>query len=122
MPPIWINPTEALFIVHGISLQKIAGKEKYIYNIGRAKLTRQNNNYQVKIIPDPILTSDDFLDKNGVPLVEELHPDLRRVIYSCGGVIKKQTPNRLSLYVNVGDRTTFEVEFSLKELKKGLFS
>jgi len=24
--------------------------------------------------------------------------------------------------VNVGDRTTFEVEFSLKELKKGLFS
>ncbi|KKR89331.1 MAG: hypothetical protein UU39_C0042G0010, partial [Candidatus Woesebacteria bacterium GW2011_GWD1_41_12] len=23
--------------------------------------------------------------------------------------------------VNVGDRTTFEVEFSLKELKEGLF-
>lgn len=122
MPPIWISPTEALFIIHGISLQKIAGKEKYVYSIGRAKLTRQDNNYQVKIAPEPILTPDDFLDKKGVPLVEELHPELRRVVYSCGGVIKKQTPNKLSLYVNVGDRTTFEVEFSLKELKKGLFT
>lgn len=34
-------------------------------------------------------------------------------------VIKAQ--DKLSLYVNVGDRTTFEVEFSLDELKEGLF-
>ena len=121
MPPIWINPHEALFIIHGIAIQKINGKEKYVYSIGRAKLTRKENVFEVKIAPQPILTPDDFLDTNGVPLVEELHPDLRRVVYSCGGVIKKQTQDKLSLYVNVGDRTTFEIDFSLKELKEGLF-
>lgn len=121
MPPIWLTPTEALFIIHGISIQTIEGKEKYVYNIGRAKLTRINNQYKVTIAPEPILTPDDFLDKNGFSLVEELHPELRRVIYSCGGIIKKQSQDKLSLYVNAGDRTTFEVEFSLHELKEGLF-
>jgi len=121
MPPIWLTPTEALFIIHGISLKKINGTEKYIYSIGKAKLIRENNAYRAIVSPEPILTPDDFLDTKGLPFVEELHPELRRVVYSCGGVIKKQTPDKLSLYVNVGDRTTFEVEFSLKELKDGLF-
>lgn len=121
MPPLWLSPTEALFIIHGISMQTIGGKEKYIYSIGRAKLTRNENKYSVVISPEPILTPDDFLDQDGVPLVEELHPELRRVVYSCGGVIKKQAQDKLSLYVNVGDRTTFEVEFSINELKEGLF-
>lgn len=121
MPPIWLTPNEALFIIHGISLQKIDGKEKYIYSIGRAKLVRNNNTFKVIVAPEPILTPDDFLDPNGVPLVEELHPDQRRVVYSCGGVIKKGEKDTLSLYVNVGDRTTFEVELSLTELKKDLF-
>lgn len=121
MPPIWFTPNEALFIIHGISLQNIEGKQKYVYSIGRAKLMRNNNMYTVIVAPEPILTPDDFLDQNNVPLVQELHPDLRRVVYSCGGVIKKKAPDRLSLFVNVGDRTTFEVEFSLTELKQGLF-
>lgn len=121
MPPLWLSPTEALFIIHGISMQTINGIRKYIYNIGRAKLTRNKNKYEVIVCPEPILTPDNFLNKNGQPLVEELHPNLRRVVYSCGGVIKKNSPDKLSLYVNVGDRTTFEVEFSLAELKKGLF-
>lgn len=121
MPPIWLTPTEALFIMHGISMKNIDGKEKYVYSIGRAKLTRKDHQYEVTVAPEPILTPDDFLDKNGLPLVQELHPELRRVVYSCGGVIKKNTPDKLSLYVNVGDRTTFEVEFSLDELKEGLF-
>jgi len=117
MPPIWLTSTEALFIIHGISIQHIDGKEKYVYSIGRGRLTRKGNKYTASIAPDPILTPDDFLDQN----VEELHPEIRRVVYSCGGVIKKHTKDTLSLYVNVGDRTTFEVEFSLNELKKGLF-
>jgi len=121
MPPLWINPHEALFIIHGISLKIIDGKEKYIYNIGRAKLIRNENIYRVVVAPEPILTPDDFLDTNGLPLVKELHPELRRVVYSCGGVIKKQSSDKFSLYVNVGDRTTYEVEFSLNELKEGLF-
>ncbi len=121
MPPLWITPNEALFIVHGISKQIVNGSEKYIYAIGRAKLTRKNNIFKVQVAPEPILTPDNFLDENGNPLVSELHPETRRVVYSCGGVIKKDTPDTLSLFVNVGDRTTFEVEFSVEELKKDLF-
>ncbi len=121
MPPIWFTPHEALFIIHGISLQTIKGKQKYVYSIGRAKLLRKDNKFKVIVAPEPILIPDDFLDKEGAPLVEELHPELRRVVYSCGGVIKKHTPDILSLYVNVGDRTTFEVELPLAELKKDLF-
>lgn len=121
MPPIWLTPNIALFIIHGISIQKIDGKKKYVYSIGRARLVRNNNKFEVTVAREPILTPDDFLDSNGLPLVEELHPEKRRVIYSCGGVIKKNAKDTLSLYVNVGDRTTFEVEFSLAELKKDLF-
>jgi len=121
MPPIWISNTEALILIHGITIETIDGKPKYIYSIGRAKLTRRENMYQVIVAPEPILTPDNFLDSDGTPLVEELHPELRRVIYSCGGIIKKGNTKNLSLFVNVGDRTTFEVEFSLDELKEGLF-
>lgn len=121
MPPIWISPTEALFIIHGIAIQNINGANKYVYSIGRAKLTKTASGFEVNVARDPILTPDDFLDESGHPLVEELHPELRRVVYSCGGIIKKHTPDMLSLYVNVGDRATFEVEFYLNELKEGLF-
>lgn len=121
MPPLWLSPDEALFIVHGITLQKIDGREKYVYSIGRAKLTRKKNTFTVMVAPEPILTPDDFLTKEGTPMVAELHPELRRVVYSCGGIIKKHASDSLFLYVNVGDRKTFEVEFSLSELKKGLF-
>ncbi len=121
MPPVWLTPNEALLIFHGILVEMVDGKEKYIYSIGRAKLIRKNNSFNVLIDPEPILSPDDFLNSNGTPLIEELHPELRRVVYSCGGIIKKNSKDTLSLYVNVGDKTTFEVEFSLSELKKGLF-
>jgi predicted GH43/DUF377 family glycosyl hydrolase len=121
MPPVWLTPNEALFIIHGITIQKVEGVNKYIYSIGRAKLSRRNNKFEVTVAPEPILTPDHFLNDHGQPLVEELHPELRRVVYSCGGIIKKHTQDMLSLYVNVGDRATFEVEFSLSELKEGLF-
>lgn len=121
MPPIWLTPTEALFIIHGISIQNIEGHDIYIYSIGRAKLIRKNDTFEVIVAKEPILTQDDFLDIHGIPLVKELHPEIRRVVYSCGGVIRQKAQDRLSLYVNVGDRRTFEVELSLSELKKNLF-
>jgi hypothetical protein len=121
MPPIWLTPNEALFIIHGITIQKIGGKEKYVYSIGKAKLTRKKNTFEVKVASKPILTPDDFVNKKGQPLIEELHPGTRRVIYSTGGIIKEGKKDSLSLFVNIGDRATFEVEFSLDELKKGLF-
>lgn len=121
MPPIWFNDHEALFIVHGITVRKNKGVKKFVYSIGRAKLTRLNSTYTVKVAREPILTPDNFVKKDGLPLVPELHPKLRRVVYSCGGIIRKDKKDTLSLYVNVGDRTTFEVEFSMAELKEGLF-
>ena len=121
MPPIWLNAHEALIVVHGITVQRVGDKDIYVYSLGRAKLTRKNDQFSVVIAPDPILSPDDFTQPDGSPLVAELHPDLRRVVYSCGGLIKKEKQNILSLYVNVGDRTTFEVEFSLSQLKSGLF-
>jgi len=120
MPPIWLSEEEALFIVHGISLQKIDGVTKYIYSLGRARLTRKENDFAVSVAPEPIITPNDFLNEEGQPLVPELHPELRRVVYSCGGIIKKNNQDALSLYVNVGDRATFEVELSMSELKEGL--
>ena len=121
MPPIWLNKEEALFIIHGISIRAIKGVKKYVYSIGRAKLTRHNDKFKVTVAKEPILIPDHFIKEDGEPLVPELHPTLRRVIYSCGGIIKKNKQDKLSLYVNVGDRTTFEVEFSTDELKEGLF-
>src|SRR3989344_2024044 len=35
MSPIWINETEALFIVHGITIKNINGVDKYVYSLGR---------------------------------------------------------------------------------------
>ncbi|QQS38833.1 hypothetical protein IPM62_05645 [Candidatus Woesebacteria bacterium] len=120
MPPIWINETEALFIIHGISIHKIHGIKKYIYSIGRAKLTRNNDKFEVKVAEDPIITPDNFIKADGKPLVNELHSH-RRVVYSCGGIIKKGDKDSLSLFVNVGDMATFEVVLSIAELKEGLF-
>ncbi len=121
MPPIWITPDEALFLVHGITIKKIDGQDRYIYSIGRAKLTRSGDAFKARVMPEPILTQENFVDEDGLPLVTELHPNIRRVIYSCGGLIKRDHPDTLFLYVNVGDRTTFEVELSLQELKEDLF-
>lgn len=122
MSPIWINDKEALFIIHGITIQNIKGVDKYVYSLGRAKLTRKGNIFTIKVADEPILTPDNFLNKDGTQMVEDLHPELRRVVYSCGGIIKKDPDNLLSIYVNVGDRSTFEVQYSMEELKEGLFS
>jgi len=121
MPPIWLNDHEALFIVHGITIHQEKGHKKYVYSLGRAKLTRYQNSFSVRVSPEPILTPDDFMHADGTPSVPELHPSQKRVVYSCGGIIKKDKQDTLSLYVNVGDRTTLEVELSLAELTEGLF-
>lgn len=121
MPPIWITETEALFIIHGITIEQDGDSQKYIYSIGRAKLTKLDDRYTVTVAPDPILTPFDFEKPDGTPLVPELHPESRRVVYSCGGLIKRNNADTFVMYVNVGDRATFEVDFSLTELKAGLF-
>jgi predicted GH43/DUF377 family glycosyl hydrolase len=112
MPPLWINDNEAILIIHGIT--KVNGK--FIYSIGRALLTRKDDSFSVTVSEDPIITPSDFYDTDGQPLIEELHPELRQVVYSCGGIIKRGQDSIVSLYVNVGDRTTFEVQIPREKL------
>ena len=116
MPPLWMSETEALLIMHGITIQG----GKYVYSIGRAKLHKVDGQFKVEVHEKPIMTPDTFL-KEGAPMEAELHPELRRVVYACGGVIKRKEPENLYLYVNVGDRNTYEVKIALSELKEGLF-
>ncbi len=118
MPPIWINDHQALMIFHGITKQD----GKYIYTLGRALLNISNDDainkkYTVQVDYNPLVTPDDFLDDHGRSLVEELHPHLRRVVYACGGVLRRvENQLVLALYVNVGDRQTVEVQLPWKEL------
>lgn len=114
MPPLWQSPTEALLFIHGITIVD----KKYVYSIGVAKITQTGEEYSIQVHPEALITPDTFLNEEGVPLVDELRPEERRVVYACGGVVKKDEPDDLHLYVNVGDRTTFDVVLSLPEIKK----
>jgi hypothetical protein len=116
MPPLWINDDEAILIIHGIN--KIKGK--YIYSIGRAVFSKAKGKYKIKVAPDAIITPETFVTSEGKSLVDELH-DNRRVVYACGGIVKRHKKDMLYLYVNVGDRTTFEVGLPMDQLKEGLF-
>lgn len=115
MPPLWVSKNEGILIMHGITIQE----GKYIYSIGRALLRRKKGKFQIIVHPDPLITPDTFTSQK-LPQIKELHPELRRVVYACGGVIKRKDPNNLYLYVNVGDSSTFEVKIALSELKGGL--
>lgn len=114
MPPLWINEKDAILIIHGITIQD----GRYIYSIGRAWLFQVGGSYVVSVHPEPLLTRESFASQHAAN--DELHPELRRVVYACGGVIKRKEPDHLYLYVNVGDRTTYEVKLALSELKEGL--
>lgn len=114
MPPIWLNDHEALMIVHGITIEN----NKYIYSLGKAKLSCTNNQYSLTVCPNPILTPK--LARQTVKY-KELHPHKRQAIYACGGLIDPNNPDNLNLYVNLGDTTTYIMDFSLKSLKADLF-
>jgi len=112
MPPRWITPAEALLIIHGISIIE----DKYVYSIGRAKLTREAQKFSVVVDPEPLVTPQQFRAEDDDPLVAELH-EKRRVVYACGGVEKRVDGRQvLALYVNVGDRRTVELLLEMNEL------
>lgn len=110
-PPIWLDRSRAIFIIHGISLKD----KKYIYSIGVSLLERYGRKFSLKVYPEPILTPE-MLRKR--VKFRELRPRLRRVVYVCGGLIKNNRPDLLHLYVNVGDRSTYDVAFRLEDIKK----
>ncbi len=111
MSPIWINENEALLLIHGIRFVD----DIYHYAIGRAKIQRENSGYKVIDVDDhPLISPQDFSE-------DELH-DFRRVVYSCGGLLKTiNGQEMLNLYVNVGDLQTVQVDFPLHTLKEGFW-
>jgi predicted GH43/DUF377 family glycosyl hydrolase len=114
IPPLWLPNGEGLLFIHGIN--RVDGK--YIYSIGIARLIPDNDGYQVKVSSEPIITPDMFIDADGHNLVNELRPNERRVVYVCGGLIRRSNPTQIILYVNVGDKTTFEVILDRQELEQ----
>jgi predicted GH43/DUF377 family glycosyl hydrolase len=115
MPPIWVNENEALMLIHGIKIEN----GKYVYSLGRSRLKKNDDTYNIEVDHNPILTPDNFVT-DGKSLIGELHPELRRVVYSCGGIIKRQDDQDiLSLFTNVGDKQTVEIPFHLSHLKQG---
>lgn len=116
MPPIWIDKNQAILIIHGITIQE----GKYVYSIGRARFYKKGRKFYVNVYPRPFITPETF-SNNKKHTGKELHPELRRVVYACGGVVRKKRPDILNLYVNVGDTTSFEVKIKITDLEKGLF-
>ncbi|MGB3019955.1 MAG: hypothetical protein WBB58_01920 [Microgenomates group bacterium] len=115
-PPIWINEREALMIFHGIKVEN----GLYVYSVGKAMLYKDDNGkYSLTHIDrTPLLHPDDFITKeDGSPLVPDLHPELRRVLYVCGHTLEGDD---LSLFVNHGDSTTIPHGYSLGKMVEDL--
>ena len=116
MPPIWLDENNALMIMHGITIRD----GKFIYSLGRAILSKHNGKYDIKVDKKALITPEYFRDSQGNYLVDELHPELRKVVYCCGGILKPTNKEKLILFVNVGDMNTFLVEYKMEHLTKGL--
>jgi hypothetical protein len=122
-PPEWINEREAFFVFHGMTI--IDGK--YVYSIHTARLLRQADEagevlFSVdNISREAILTPDSFPELTNDRQVE-LHPDIRRVTYSCGGIPTKNASGELireELFVNQGDMRTWNAVVAADEIIGG---
>jgi hypothetical protein len=110
-PPIWLDKSRAIFIIHGISLRD----KKYVYSIGVSLLERYGRKFFLRVHPEPILTQEMLKEKIKF---KELRPRMRKVVYVCGGIVKEGEPDLLHLYVNVGDVSTYDVTFKLENIKE----
>ena len=122
-PPEWLNEREAFFVFHGITI--IDGK--YIYSIHTARLLREVDeigrvSFSVdNISREAILTPDSFPELTNDRQVE-LHPEIRRVTYSCGGIPTRNEVGELvseELFVNQGDMRTWNVVVAADEIIAG---
>jgi hypothetical protein len=132
-PPEWINDHEAFFIIHGID-KTIDGqivdpdsedpRVVYEYSISTARLVRteDENGKPVFTVDNissrPIITPDSCPKPSGDRQVE-LHPELRRVTYSCGGKPKWDENGQLvgvELFVNQGDMRTLAATISTEPI------
>lgn len=116
MPPVWLNKTEALFIVHGFTI--IDGKPNYA--VGSARLTVKDGKYTIdNVSADPLLTPQGLTDELFPGQEMQLHPEERVAMYMCGGVVEKDdngNPARVRSYVSIGDRVTVESAINVSDI------
>lgn len=135
-PPEWLNDKEAFFVFHGIeklidgrvvSPDTLDSRVVYRYSIHSARLMRQVDvsgrvSFAVdNISRQPIITPDSFPRLNDGREVE-LHPDIRQVTYSCGGIATKDANKqllKLELFVNQGDKRTWLAVLAANEIIAG---
>ncbi len=112
--PVLLDSVKGILFIHGITQTK-AGY--YRYSLGRAVIDLAN--YTILTIDQKaFLKPEDFTAPDGSKPYQELHP-FREVIYLCGGIVD-DIGKTVSLYVNVGDTQTVEVEVTFAELTRGL--
>lgn len=116
MSPIWMNDTEALLLLHGVT--KIG--DMHFYALGRARLVKKGGSYCITHVDQkPLLIPDDVLQTAIDLQIHERHA-FRRVVYCCGGVVQGTGSGKeVLLYVNIGDSRTVGVVYPLSELIAG---
>ena len=113
MPPVWLNETDAILIVHGITYDQ----GMYRYTIGSARLHRDEDGvFSIdNVSPNPHLTPEMSADLFPGEQVE-LHPELRQALYATGGIVHRDdtgNPHEIELFPNVGDTRTISASLSV---------
>ncbi len=135
-PPEWLNENEAFFVIHGLDKtidgklvdpDTIDSRIVYQYSILSARLLRKiDKSGKVSFSVDniskkPIITPDTFPGLGDNREIE-LHPDIRRVTYSCGGISHRESGGKLikeELFVNQGDKRTWVAVIAADEIIAG---
>jgi hypothetical protein len=113
VPPIWLNGSEAILLIHGIKMVQ----DRYRYAIGSARLLLGADGILSidNISPDAHLTPDSFTELFPGRQVE-LRPEERQAVYLCGGIAlggNGKEPALIKTFPNVGDTQTVEATFSV---------
>ncbi len=116
MPPVWLNKTEALFVIHGFKY--VNGKP--LYAIGTARLfIKEDGMYGVdNVSEEPTLTVA-MLEAQYPGENVQLHPDERWAEYACGGIEHRNDQNEaetIDLYPSVGDTRTLKAVIDIKTI------
>ncbi len=119
MPPIWLNETEALFLIHGFRL--LDGKPQYAIGSSRLFIGADGAYHIDNISTEPLLTPDGLSAELFPDQQLQLHPEERSAIYMCGGVVvndKFGKPKFVYGYPSIGDSQTVESVFNIDAITR----
>jgi hypothetical protein len=114
IPPVWLNPREGIFPLHGITID---GNAKDVYSIGAARLTRAKDGRLSidNISQEPLVSPNLF---NGTV---ERNPQ-KRALYCVGRELINDSDGnfqKLVMLVSAGDTKTFRVTLPKELLTQG---